>query len=102
MISLVELLSGAGVRADALDGTARVSSICSDSRKVVPGSLFVCMPSKNSDSHSFIPQAVDAGATAVMVHSIDGLGVARRHKVAAAVIKDEGWRFNESLCKICN
>lgn len=102
MISLVELLSSAGVRADALDGTARVSSICSDSRKVVPGALFVCMPSNNSDSHSFIPQAVEAGAKAVMVHSIDGLAIARQNKVAAAVVKHEGWRFNDALCKICN
>src|SRR5687768_9941158 len=102
MATLVELLSSAGVQADAVHGDASVSAIVSDSRKAVPGCLFVCMPSQNSDSHSFIPSAVAGGATAAMVHSEEGLDAARSAGIAAFLIQHEGWRFNEVLCKLCN
>src|SRR5688500_17197935 len=116
MASLAELLQRAGVRADVVHGNAEVSAIVSDSRKVVPGALFVCMPSAHSDSHAFIENAALAGAKSVIVHSSEGLRLAVRAKIAAVLIThevstDEGvgcvvptapkqYRFNTELCKL--
>jgi len=43
-----------------------VPAVAHDSRKVVPGSLFVAVRGFHSDGHQFIPQAVRRGAIAVV------------------------------------
>jgi UDP-N-acetylmuramoyl-L-alanyl-D-glutamate--2,6-diaminopimelate ligase len=43
-----------------------VFDIAHDSRKVRPGSLFVAVRGFHSDGHQFIPQAVQAGAVAIV------------------------------------
>ncbi len=43
-----------------------ISSICNDSRKVVPGSLFVAVTGCGNDARAYIPKAIEAGAAAVM------------------------------------
>jgi len=43
-----------------------VSAITHDSRAVVPGSLFCCVPGANVDGHEFAGQAVEAGAVALL------------------------------------
>lgn len=43
-----------------------IASLASDSRKVVPGSAFVAVPGNRLDGAAFIPQAVAAGAAAVV------------------------------------
>ncbi|GAB6036819.1 UDP-N-acetylmuramoyl-tripeptide--D-alanyl-D-alanine ligase [Fundidesulfovibrio butyratiphilus] len=43
-----------------------VTSVSVDSRKVVPGGLFVCLPGTRVDGHDFAAKAVDAGAVAVL------------------------------------
>jgi UDP-N-acetylmuramoyl-L-alanyl-D-glutamate--2,6-diaminopimelate ligase len=43
-----------------------ISEIVHDSRKAVPGSLFVAVRGFHSDGHRFIPQAVRQGAVAVV------------------------------------
>ena len=52
-----------------------------DSRKVVPGSLFVCLTGFQADGHDYIPKALEAGAAALVVErevSVpDGVTVAR-------------------------
>ena len=37
-----------------------------DSRQVVPGALFACVPGQTLDGHQFAPAAVAAGAVAVV------------------------------------
>lgn len=44
-----------------------VTSLCTDSRKVKDGALFFCIPGFRMDAHDFAPQAVAAGATALVV-----------------------------------
>ncbi len=52
-----------------------VSGIAVDSRKVVPGDIFVAT-SDRIDGHQFIPMAIDNGASAVLgTKGIDDLGV---------------------------
>lgn len=54
--------------ATILRGTpgTEITSICSDSRKAVPGSLFIAVKGFDSDGHDYIDAAVAAGATAVV------------------------------------
>jgi len=44
-----------------------VRAVCSDSRKVVPGALFFCIPGMRFDAHDYAPQVKEAGAAAIVV-----------------------------------
>ena len=44
-----------------------ISSIALDSRKVAPGALFAALPGTKTDGRDFIPQAIAAGAVAVLI-----------------------------------
>ncbi len=74
MKSLAELAS---VVPDAqVIGTAEISDVCCDSRKVKPGDLFVCVCGYSSDGHRYAAEAVTKGAVALVVeHPVDGLEV---------------------------
>lgn len=116
-MTLQELLSCAGIDPIAVEGDAPLSGICSDSRKATPGCIFVCMPSGNSDSHSFLAAAKKAGAVAAIAHSDSGFEAARALGLAALQLSHGDrsspttpdtqplrpqWAFNDALCKICN
>jgi UDP-N-acetylmuramoyl-L-alanyl-D-glutamate--2,6-diaminopimelate ligase len=49
------------------DTTVTITSLTCDSRAVTPGTLFFALRGVNADGHRFIPQAVTAGATAVIL-----------------------------------
>ena len=57
-----------GTNAAILHGSpaTEIGSICSDSRKCVPGSLFIAVKGFGADGHDFIPAALEAGAAAVV------------------------------------
>lgn len=48
------------------DGKTQISAICCDSRKVIPGSLFVAVKGFASDGHQFIASAISKGAVAIV------------------------------------
>lgn len=47
------------------------TGITADSRKVIPGALFLAYPGVHSDGRHYIPQAIAAGATAVLWERTD-------------------------------
>ena len=47
-----------------------ITAVCSDSRKVVPGALFVAVRGYASDGHAYIPQALEKGAVAVICEEV--------------------------------
>ena len=49
------------------DPGIEVSGICMDSRKVEPGNVFLCISGYQTDGHTYIPKALEAGATALVV-----------------------------------
>jgi UDP-N-acetylmuramoyl-L-alanyl-D-glutamate--2,6-diaminopimelate ligase len=55
-----------GARFDPRFAGLELGGIAADSRKVKPGGLFVAVPGSKSDGLSFVPQALAAGAAAVM------------------------------------
>jgi UDP-N-acetylmuramyl-tripeptide synthetase len=100
MTRLTALIEGAGIEPDALDGDAEVTGISADSRRLNPGNLFICMPSENSDAHSFIPGVKEAGASAVLAHSEAGYAVARELGLAAVLVSERN-RLNELIWRVC-
>ena len=44
-----------------------ITDVAYDARRVTPGALFVCVPGLKADGHDFAPQAVAAGAAALIV-----------------------------------
>ena len=52
-----------------------VTGLAYDSRKVLPGTLFFCVPGLRSDGHDFAAEAVQAGAVALVVERPLRLGV---------------------------
>jgi UDP-N-acetylmuramoyl-L-alanyl-D-glutamate--2,6-diaminopimelate ligase len=65
-MELAELISG--LRDPIVTGSLerRITSLCYDSREAGPGSLFVAIRGNVVDGHSFIDQAIDRGAVAVV------------------------------------
>jgi UDP-N-acetylmuramoyl-L-alanyl-D-glutamate--2,6-diaminopimelate ligase len=65
--SLFDLLSPLGVAEFRGDPTVRVTDLTPDSRSVAPGALFFCVPGGETDGHDHAPEAVRAGAVALIV-----------------------------------
>ena len=61
-----DIIQGSG--ATILHGTpaTEVSAVCSDSRKVTPGALFIAVKGCSADGHAYIDAALKAGAAAVV------------------------------------
>lgn len=67
MIDLHRLTTALGVPPDPADHGILITSLAYDSRRVQPGSLFVAIPGFHVDGHAFLPQAVGAGAAALVI-----------------------------------
>ncbi len=71
MTKLCELISGLEEAQIIGSGQTEISGIFYDSRKVRPGSLFVCIKGYVTDGHEYISQAVQSGAAAIMIQEGD-------------------------------
>jgi UDP-N-acetylmuramoyl-L-alanyl-D-glutamate--2,6-diaminopimelate ligase len=59
---------GVALTLDHLDsGAADITAVVHDTRDVVAGALFCCVPGRTVDGHDLVPEAAAAGATAVLV-----------------------------------
>ena len=65
-MKLSEIIENCGVISLSSDGKREITSICSDSRKVTDGSLFIAVKGYASDGHNYIAQAVGSGAKAIV------------------------------------
>ena len=68
---LEKVISGSGVIAVYGNPQADVVSVCNDSRKAIPGSLFVAVCGFAIDGHDFIGAAVEKGADVIVCEDID-------------------------------
>ena len=44
-----------------------ITDLVYDSRKVTPGSLFICIPGSVTDGHTYVPQVIEKGVAALLV-----------------------------------
>lgn len=59
-----------------LDGVAPVTGLTADSREVKPGFIFAALPGTQADGRDYIPQAVAAGASAIIsTPGVDTMGL---------------------------
>ncbi len=66
-MKLKNLMSEAHFGCPVEYGNDEVSSVVSDSRKIKSGCVFVCIEGIHCDGHSFVQEALDEGAVAVIV-----------------------------------
>lgn len=66
-MKLSELIEGLEILEVKGDIDKDISRVVYDSRRAVPGSLFVCIDGFKTDGHKFIQSALDNGATAFLV-----------------------------------
>jgi UDP-N-acetylmuramoyl-L-alanyl-D-glutamate--2,6-diaminopimelate ligase len=79
-------------------GNLVLADIADDSRKVEPGSLFVAVPGLHVDGHDFVGQAIERGATAVVVERpVDGLAVPQLvvDRGAASLASAAAWWYGD-------
>jgi UDP-N-acetylmuramoyl-L-alanyl-D-glutamate--2,6-diaminopimelate ligase len=69
LIGAIEVEAVEGDVDRAVHRTLRVTGVTHDSRQVTPGAVFVAIQGMGSDGHRYIPQAVAAGAAAVVVEA---------------------------------
>ncbi|MGI9667986.1 MAG: UDP-N-acetylmuramoyl-tripeptide--D-alanyl-D-alanine ligase [Acidimicrobiia bacterium] len=67
------------------DGSLSVSSVNTDTRDVLDGALFVALVGETFDGHSFTSNAIDGGATAVLVEEVAGCDAVPRVEVASTL-----------------
>jgi UDP-N-acetylmuramoyl-L-alanyl-D-glutamate--2,6-diaminopimelate ligase len=101
-VRLSELLREARLEGLRREGDAEVLALTADSRRATGGSLFAAMPSENTDTHALLPQAAAAGAVAAVVRDAEGFELARAQSLAAVLLPNEGYGFNEGLCRLAN
>ena len=65
-MTIERIISGCGATAVNGDIRKEVTLVCNDSRKVVPGSLFVAVKGFATDGHDFISTAVKKGAYGIV------------------------------------
>lgn len=63
---LENIIKNCSVTGIAGDYRREISSICIDSRKATPGSMFIAVKGHGTDGHQFIASAIKAGAAAIM------------------------------------
>ena len=57
-MKLDRIIHDSGVTALSGNGNPEITAICNDSRKVVPGALFIAVKGFASDGHNYIKTAV--------------------------------------------
>ncbi len=70
-MKLERIIQGSGVIAVEGDRHTEIASVCNDSRKAAPGSLFVAVKGFSSDGHKYIASVVKAGASAIVCEDIE-------------------------------
>ncbi|MBR5741413.1 MAG: hypothetical protein IKX91_02550, partial [Firmicutes bacterium] len=58
-------------------GSGSVTDVTTDSRAVVPGSLFVCIRGEKVDGHDYLGMALEKGAVAAFCEKLPAADVVR-------------------------
>ena len=66
---LYDLLDGAKIERPKNIDNIEITSIVTDSRRAVKGSMFICIDGFRYDGHNYIKNAVDAAVAAIVKNS---------------------------------
>jgi UDP-N-acetylmuramoyl-L-alanyl-D-glutamate--2,6-diaminopimelate ligase len=91
-MKLSQLIAGTGAEIVSGNADVEITGVTTDSRNVKAGNLFVAVAGRSADGTQFIPDAVKAGAAAVLAE--------RAHDVPAAVTMVTAKRVRTSLGSI--
>lgn len=69
LATLIECVEGLKFPEGPASDDISVQDIAIDSRRVSPGSLFVALEGEEADGHTYVEDAIDAGARAVLVEA---------------------------------
>jgi UDP-N-acetylmuramoyl-tripeptide--D-alanyl-D-alanine ligase len=67
-LTVGDVVAGTTGRAAGGDTGKAIAGVSIDTRTIKPGQMFVAVKGPNFDGHEFVAQAVEKGASAVMVH----------------------------------
>ncbi len=81
-MQLSQVFQGIDVQLNTLSADTEITAITCDSRKVEPGTLFVCISGTAVDGHDFAAGAIEKGAAAIVVER--DLGLPRQILTAAS------------------
>ncbi len=86
------------------DGATEVTGMATDSRKVKPGDLFICVPGLTVDGHDYAAVAVERGASALVAERDLRAGVptllVRDARMAAAVLANHFYGYPSRELKL--
>jgi UDP-N-acetylmuramoyl-L-alanyl-D-glutamate--2,6-diaminopimelate ligase len=86
-MELKDILYKVHITSASGDMAVDINGICSDSRKVLPGFLFVAIKGTQSDGHTFIETAISMGAIAIIAEKLPELNVPN---VTYVTVKESG------------
>src|SRR5688572_6576647 len=61
-----------------------ITHVCTDSRMLQPGCLFVALKGEKFDGHDFLPEAASKGAVAAVVQDVPDAALPNLHLIKAA------------------
>ena len=93
-LPLSEVAAACGGRLETRHPQAEVSHVCTDSRSVRPGALFVGLQGERFDGDQYAARALDAGAAAVVVRAA---AAAALPPSAARIVVDDGLKALQGL-----
>lgn len=96
---LDRIIRDSGASMPAAGTNPEITAVCSDSRKVVPGALFIAVKGFASDGHDYIKAAVEKGAAAVIYQDGDALGrqIPDRDGCDAVFLKSDSTRHTLAI-----
>ena len=65
-----ELFGRAGLEFPPEAGDIEIKQIVTDSRRVTPGSLFLCIEGLHTDGHGYVDDAIEAGAAVIVAERV--------------------------------
>lgn len=98
-MKLKDILNNCGTEIVRGSMEKEISGICSDSRKVAPGSLFIAVKGFAADGHSFIASAIEKGAAAIVYEDSDALAaqLEKAGETDAILVKVASSRHAEAI-----
>ncbi|MFN3729500.1 MAG: UDP-N-acetylmuramoyl-L-alanyl-D-glutamate--2,6-diaminopimelate ligase [Fimbriimonadaceae bacterium] len=87
-MKFAELTKGIDGRRSAIADPV-VNGLSIDSRTLLPGDVFICMPGHRHDSHAFIAQAAAKGAIGVVAHTAGGAEESIRLGLPVLLVRPE-------------